>query len=88
MASNISVKFGESFIVGIDKQGFIVAREMTTHLTDDRSCVSSLITQAKAENDHDLIADGVYDSHVIYHCLKEQNIKPLIPPPKHAAIFQ
>ena len=72
--------------IGIDGQGFIVAREMTTHLTDDRSCIPSLLTQAKAENAHDLLADGGYDSHAVYHCLKEKNIKPVIPPPKHAAI--
>ena len=72
--------------IGIDGQGFIVAREMTTHLTDDRSCVPSLLTQAKAENAHDLLADGGYDSHAVYHCLKEKNINPIIPPPKHATI--
>lgn len=42
--------------VGIEGQGFIVARKMTNHLTDDRSCVLSLLTQARAGNDHDLLA--------------------------------
>ena len=33
-----------------------------------------------------MLADGGYDSHAVYDCLKEKNIKPIIPPPKHAAI--
>lgn len=72
--------------IGIEGQGFIVAREMTTHLTDDRSCVHSLLTQAKTENGHELLADSGYDSHAVYHCLNEKNINPLLPPPASAVI--
>ena len=59
---------------------------MTDHLTDDRTCVSFLLEQAGIEYIEELLADTGYDSHKIYHSLEKQDIKPLIPPPIHAAI--
>jgi len=72
--------------IGIDGNGFIVAREMTDHRTDDRSYVPSLLGQAGTEYADEVLADGGYDSHDIYRFLEEHGIKPLIPPPLHATL--
>ncbi|OJW52763.1 MAG: hypothetical protein BGO67_04750 [Alphaproteobacteria bacterium 41-28] len=53
---------------------------MTDHRTDDRAWGSSLLNQGGINYIEELLADGGYDSHGIYHSLKAQSIKPLIPP--------
>jgi transposase len=73
--------------IGVGKQGIIVAREMTNHLTDDRACVPSLLNQAGAQDVGDLLADRGYDSHQIHNYLANKKIKPIIPPPRHAVIL-
>jgi hypothetical protein len=72
--------------IGINDQGEIIAKELTHHLTDDRSCVDSLLQKAGIEHINELLADGGYDSHKIYHTAEVQQIKPIIPPPIHAVI--
>jgi hypothetical protein len=72
--------------IGISGDGFIVAREMTDHRTDDRACVDSLLKQAGLEHIHDLLADGGYDSHQIYQALKVHEVHPLIPPPSKSVV--
>jgi transposase len=72
--------------IGVEKGGYIVARVLTDHHTDDRTCVSSLINQSNAYQVTDMLADGGYDSHQIYKTLEEQNIDPFIPPPNQAVV--
>jgi hypothetical protein len=72
--------------IGVEKGGYIVARALTDHHTDDRACVSSLINQRNTFQVTDTLADGGYDSHYIYESLEEQNIKPFIPPPAKSVI--
>jgi len=69
--------------IGVEEQGIIVAKEMTNHLTDDRACAPN---QAGVQYVDNMLADGGYDSHELYHWLAGVDIKPLIPPPKHAII--
>ena len=72
--------------IGVAEGGYIVARVLTDHHTDDRAYVSSIIDQSNASYITDFLADGGYDSHQIYETLEEQNIKPFIPPPSQAII--
>jgi len=58
---------------------------MTTHKTDDRSCVLPLIKQANLGHTDEMLADSGYDSHHIYEVLQKQSIKPIIPPPVNAS---
>jgi len=77
---------GPKLHIGIERESLIVAREMTDHRTNDRACVDLLLEQAGTEYTNELLADGGYDSHEVYHSLEEQNIKALIRPPAHAVI--
>ena len=72
--------------IGVEGEGIIVARKMTDHRTDDRACVSSLLNQAGTGYIDELLADTGYDSHGIYHSLKNQGINLLILPPINAVI--
>lgn len=72
--------------IGVEKDGYIVARVLTDHHTDDRACVPALINQSNALQVTDMLADGGYDSHQIYESLENQHIKPFIPPPNQAIV--
>ncbi|WP_038464449.1 IS5 family transposase [Candidatus Odyssella acanthamoebae] len=66
--------------LGINSKGFIVSRIMTSHLTDDRSCLDAHLKQADATKITQLIADAGYDGQNVYSQLESVNIKPIIPP--------
>ncbi len=53
---------------------------MTSHLTDDRSCLEAHLKQADATKIKELIADAGYDGQNVYSQLESINIKPIIPP--------
>ncbi|WP_051908743.1 IS5 family transposase [Candidatus Odyssella acanthamoebae] len=72
--------------IGVEEGGYITARVLTDHHTDDRACVPSLIDQSNASYITDCLADGGYDSHQIYKFLEDQTIKPFIPPPSQAVV--
>ncbi|AIF81165.1 Transposase, IS4 family protein [endosymbiont of Acanthamoeba sp. UWC8] len=70
--------------IGVNKEGLIISRVMTNHITDDRKCLEPLIEQANQEKVAEVLADGGYDGNNTYRFLETQNIKPIIPPPKNA----
>ncbi|MBA8667982.1 IS5 family transposase [Holosporaceae bacterium 'Namur'] len=70
--------------IGVSKEGLIVSRVMTNHITDDRKCLEPLIAQANQEKIAEVLADGGYDGNNTYGFLETQSIKPTIPPPKNA----
>lgn len=72
--------------IGVEEGGYIVARVLTDHHTDDRACVPSIVDQINASYITDFLADGGYDSHTIYQTLGNKNIKPFIPPPSQAVV--
>ena len=49
--------------IGINKDGIILSRVMTNHITDDRQCVEALINHANSELVTEVIADAGYDSN-------------------------
>ncbi|MBA8667896.1 IS5 family transposase [Holosporaceae bacterium 'Namur'] len=69
--------------IGVNKDGLIVSRIMTNHITDDRKCLEFLINQANQEKVTEALADSGYDSNSTYELLESKNIKLTIPPPKN-----
>ena len=67
--------------IGINKEGLILSKVMTNHLTDDRQCVGTLVTKANTELITEVIADAGYDSNSVYDLLASKGIKTIIPPP-------
>ena len=70
--------------IGVSKEGLVVSRIMTNHVTDDRKCLEPLIEQANQENISEVLADTGYDSNNTYIILENKRIKTTIPPPKNA----
>lgn len=66
--------------LGINKDGLIVSRVMTDHLTDDRSCLPDHLQQSDSTKVTEVIADTGYDGHETYTQLESAKIKPIIPP--------
>ncbi|OJX14204.1 MAG: hypothetical protein BGO77_00490 [Caedibacter sp. 37-49] len=64
--------------IGINDKGEIIAKELTDHLTDDRTCVNSLLHQAGIQHINELLTDGGYDSHKIYQRSEAHEIKPFL----------
>lgn len=72
--------------IGVDKEGQIVTRMLTSHRTDDRTCVKVLLDPLPLSLISEVLADGGYDSHQLYQDLEKKNIKPLVPPPAKAVV--
>lgn len=72
--------------IGVESGGYIVARVLTDHHTDDRTCVEEILKQSGVSYITDMLADGGYDSHKIYEELEKKKITPVIPPPSQAVI--
>ena len=66
--------------LGINKDGLIVSRVMTDHLTDDRSCLKVHLQQSDSTYVTEVLADSGYDGHDTYSQLESINIKAIIPP--------
>ncbi|MBA8667968.1 transposase, partial [Holosporaceae bacterium 'Namur'] len=61
--------------IGVSKEGLVVSRIMTNHVTDDRKCLEPLIEQANQENISEVLADTGYDSNNTYIILENKRIK-------------
>lgn len=72
--------------IGVEAGGYIVARVLTDHHTDDRACVEAILEQSNSSYITEMLADGGYDSHKIYEELEKKKINPVIPPPNQAVI--
>ena len=84
---NYSRKIWRKLHIGIDGEGYIVAKILTNHRTDDRKIMPKILAQAKEEMEvSELLADGGYDSHKSYEICDQNKIKVLIRPPKNATI--
>ena len=59
---------------------------LTSHRTDDRTCVKVLLDPLPLSLISEVLADGGYDSHQLYQDLEKKNIKPLVPPPAKAVV--
>ncbi len=72
--------------IGVEAGGYIVARVLTHHHTDDRACVDAILDQSNSAYITEMLADGGYDSHKIYKELEKKKINPVIPPPSQAVV--
>jgi len=73
--------------IGINKDGIILSRVMTNHITDDRQCVEALINQANSELVTEVIADAGYDGTSIYNLLAGKEITTIIPPGRKSNVL-
>jgi hypothetical protein len=62
----------------IEEDGMILANSTTEHTEDDRSQVSSLLTNVKTK---EFLGDPGYDSEAVYQLVRSKGIKPTIRPP-------
>ena len=62
--------------IGVEAGGYIVARVLTNHYTDDRVCVDAILQQSNTSYVTEMLADGGYDSHKIYKELEKKKITP------------
>ncbi|WP_039454564.1 transposase [Candidatus Jidaibacter acanthamoebae] len=69
---------------GVSKEGLIVSRIMTNHITDDCKCLESLIQCVDIEKITEVLADTGYDSNNTYIVLENKGIKATIAPHKNA----
>jgi len=72
--------------IGISKEGLILSRVMTNHLTNDRQCVDPLINQTNSELITEVIADAGYDSNSVYDLLASKGIRTIPPPARTKAL--
>ena len=72
--------------IGVEAGGYIVARVLTDHHTDDRMCVDTILEQSNASYVTEILADGGYDSHKTYEELEKKKINPVILPPSQAVV--